>query len=488
MPGANIYDVEAMLKAYVDSAAHNNIEESLSHRALRELIDGKLAARHPNSYVYIDEMYDDKFIYSLSDRSSSTPTPIKYYQCGYSRTPDSEEDVQLSDKPVEVRRKLIWEVVASSVSESAGSANSGSANIDPDPVPAVTPAPDPTPVFESDTVDPVDLSEALAGTAISETAELGEGPTTADGIMTMRIIAPGWGSSGYYSASTLREAAPRFTAGTHMYIDHPGRKDAENRPERSVKDLAATLVEDAKWIEEDNGKAFAGPGVYAKAKVKKHWKGFVKSCMPDIEVSMRGHGKAKIGSVGGKKGKIIESITDVSSVDFVTRAGAGGKILELLESARAYEDNIEESKGDQMDQEVLNRLQETETRLAAALKANEQITENYQTLQTQLDRMNERAMLNEARSIAAGILASSGLPAVTQTRLLANTPLPIKDGVLDQAALREAVAAMANDEKEYLNVAAPSRTVRDVGRSPVPVVENLQEAIDANMRRLGQRI
>lgn len=485
MPGANIYDIEAMLKAYMDSAAHSNVEESLSHRALRDLIDGKLAARHPNSYVYIDEMYDDKFIYSLTDRSNALATPTKYYQCGYSRTPDDDDDVQLSDKPIEVRRRMIWEVV-NAVAESNG-------NADPEETPTPDPAPpaaDPTPVFESDAVDPVDLSEALAGAALAETAELEEGSSTADGVMTMRIIAPGWGSSGYYSTSTLKEAASKFAAGTHMYIDHPGRRDAENRPERSVKDLAATLLEPGKWIEEGSaiGKAFAGPGVYAKAKVKKHWKGFVKSCMPDIEVSMRGHGKAKIGSVGGKKGKIIESITDVSSVDFVTRAGAGGKILELLESARAYEDNIEESKGDQMDQEVLTRLQEAETRLAAALKANEQITESYRNLQSQFDRMNERAMLNEARSIAAGILAESGLPAVTQTRLLANTPLPVKDGVLDQAALREAVLVMANDEKEYLKVVAPTRTVRDVGRSSVPVVENLQEAIEANLSRLGQRI
>src|SRR3546814_15388711 len=40
------------------------------------------------------------------------------------------------------------------------------------------------------------------------------------------------------------------------------------------------------------------------------------------------------GEAEGRTGPIIEGLADIASVDFVTRAGRGGRVLSVLESAR----------------------------------------------------------------------------------------------------------------------------------------------------------
>src|SRR5690349_5992637 len=62
----------------------------------------------------------------------------------------------------------------------------------------------------------------------------------ADGSFEVVLIAPGQGSSGYYSEEVIRDYAPTaWPKGTHVYLDH--LKEGETRsPER----LLGALVED----------------------------------------------------------------------------------------------------------------------------------------------------------------------------------------------------------------------------------------------------
>lgn len=143
--------------------------------------------------------------------------------------------------------------------------------------------------------------------------------------MRVEIINPGWGSSGYYSADVLREAAGRFRRGTHMYIDHPTRTEEGDRPERSIRDLAGTLATDAVW---ERGALRADAYVYPQ------YRQFLAEAAPDIGISIRGQGEGEQGEAEGRRGRIIKEITAVESIDYVTRAGRGGRIVELLESVR----------------------------------------------------------------------------------------------------------------------------------------------------------
>lgn len=150
----------------------------------------------------------------------------------------------------------------------------------------------------------------------------------------IRLIRPGKGSSGFYPTETLRRDGPVvFMAGTKMYADHPTEAEAKARPERSIKDIVATLATDA--VYEESGPE--GPGLYAEMTVTPDWAPRIATLAPHIGLSIRTAGMARIGEVDGYKGKIIESLvrTPFTSVDFVTEAGAGGKILELFESIKA---------------------------------------------------------------------------------------------------------------------------------------------------------
>ena len=163
---------------------------------------------------------------------------------------------------------------------------------------------------------------------IAETGQqvrLGE----ADGPTRRRIllITPGQGSSGYYPAQVLERDGPQvIVAGTHMYVDHPGRTESQDRPERSIRDLAAILESDAVWDPQGSD----GPGLYATATIVPSMCGLIDELAEHIGVSIRGVGESD-------RDGTITRLTAVESVDFVTRAGRGGKVLDLLESVRVAE-------------------------------------------------------------------------------------------------------------------------------------------------------
>ena len=55
---------------------------------------------------------------------------------------------------------------------------------------------------------------------------------------------------------------------------------------------------------------------------------FVKA----IGVSMRAYADTTVGEAEGRKGTIITALLEAASVDFVTKAGRGGRVLSVLES------------------------------------------------------------------------------------------------------------------------------------------------------------
>jgi hypothetical protein len=155
-------------------------------------------------------------------------------------------------------------------------------------------------------------------------------PATTNGAVPIVLISPGWGSSGYYSAEVLKNAAEAgvFGKGLQLFLDHPGEAESYDRPERSVRDLAATLADDAVW----DGEKVVGEAIpFGAAAEMLADKEFAQA----IGVSIRAFADSTIGEAEGRKGQIITELIEAISVDFVTRAGRGGRVLvELMESAR----------------------------------------------------------------------------------------------------------------------------------------------------------
>jgi hypothetical protein len=82
----------------------------------------------------------------------------------------------------------------------------------------------------------------------------------------IKLIAPGKGSTAFYTAEVLKRDGPLvFTAGTPMRIDHPTQQEAAARPEGSVKDWGAVLEKNAYWLDEAEAGA-AGAGLFSEIK------------------------------------------------------------------------------------------------------------------------------------------------------------------------------------------------------------------------------
>lgn len=155
------------------------------------------------------------------------------------------------------------------------------------------------------------------------------------GNLRVLVITPGWGSSGYYSESMLREAASRgvIGAGTHMYADHMAESEWHERPERSVRDIAAVTTSAGTWDETEGG-------IVAEARVLPAFReAFTDEVFLEATgVSIHGSAITAQGDAAGRSGTLITELTEVLSVDFVTHAGRGGRVLEVLESAHARVD------------------------------------------------------------------------------------------------------------------------------------------------------
>lgn len=356
----------------------------------------------------------------------------------------------------------------------------------------------------------------------SEAATVAESTTLTEAVrgqptggrMRIKLIDAGWGSSGYYSTQVLAEAANSgvFPAGTHMYLDHPSATEAMDRPERSVKDLAAVLTGPATYTD---------GALYAEARVFEPFRRLLAEQADAIGVSIRAAGTAEAGEAEGRTGPIITALTEGLSVDFVTKAGRGGQIVHLLEAARAEagktaEPDVSEShrppvgapppgnhplnerkhmsgttgapEGGATDTgkkpadiaEAENQVKALETQLAEARAQLERRSDHAvraeEALQeaTRLREENARfRALESARSTVSAALAESGLPETAYARVTANVvghegaAIPLgENGGIDDAKLKTAIEAAIKAEKSYvagLLEAAGVGSVRGLG-------------------------
>lgn len=179
-----------------------------------------------------------------------------------------------------------------------------------------------------------ELREAAADDAAAPLYEqftpLCERAVRPDGTIGIKIIGPGWGSSGYYGRPVLERDVPRvFPPGTQMFWNHDTPTEEMERPEGDLSRLAAVTVSSPIWL--DNGPK--GPGMYADARPFAGYAEAIDEIGEHIGVSIRALGRQTLGEAEGKQGRIIQELVAGKSVDFVTVPGAGGAILSVFESA-----------------------------------------------------------------------------------------------------------------------------------------------------------
>lgn len=274
-----------------------------------------------------------------------------------------------------------------------------------------------------------------------------EASSLGDGKYRIRIIVPGQGSSGIYTAENLAESAPLFKAGTEMFIDHPTESEEWERPERSIRDYAGVFLEDA-TVGEDGA-------LYTVCKVFSGVNELIKDKWEHIGVSINAWCADPISENG-----IVPPIAGVRSVDFVTTPGAGGAITDLLESNR--NDNYVKEAG--MDKEIESKFDELKGEIASAIEAlSSKLEAAMATIQeAKAEEPTEEASVDVDLVLEAGRkIAESGLPeaAIVRVREAVKSGADVDSALeSERAYLKEAVAATATpvDDK-------PVNTFKKIG-------------------------
>lgn len=168
------------------------------------------------------------------------------------------------------------------------------------------------------------LEKAPGAALLSETWRLIESPTPSGKRYKARLIDAGEGSSGIYTPEALQQAATDriFAAGTRIHLDHPRRTDDRELPERSVKDWCGVLDEDAVY----NPDAQA---LEAQIRIFSPYQQLIAEMWDRVGMSIRAWADTEPTPSGKPR---ITRFTEAGSVDFVTQAGRGGKLLQVLES------------------------------------------------------------------------------------------------------------------------------------------------------------
>lgn len=315
----------------------------------------------------------------------------------------------------------------------------------------------------------------------------------------LKLIAPGWGESGYYSPDVLRRDGPgAFPKGTLNLWNHLTEAEKATRPEGHIDSVASVLLEDARYLE-DGPK---GPGLYAPAKVFSDYAAKVAEKGPHIGVSINALGSRKHGRALDRDGLIVERLMPhgQNTVDFVTRAGAGGEVI-LQESAKPQpattsgtasavtaSEPIEEAVSMPMDDREAEVLRESVANLTA--KFNELATKHGE-IQTENTQLRQHLNLREAKDVAIAKLKTvSGLPELLHDRIAeaVSTNPPLKDGLVNREAIEVLAEAGARKEMQLLSrLGYAGGQVRGLGGGPAdePDPQKLKESIGKSLRGLG---
>jgi hypothetical protein len=171
---------------------------------------------------------------------------------------------------------------------------------------------------------------------------------TATGKAMCAILVEGPGNSSdsnYYPASALQNSYQAFE-GARAFLDHSTESQALDRPEGSLRDLAGW------WSSVHLGHvggalAIVGTLNFSSSNTGEVARRLVSDAIQYQEqqpgglllgVSINASGPSHTDEIEGRLYNVVDAITNVSSADLVTRPGARGQVLQMLEAARGRYD------------------------------------------------------------------------------------------------------------------------------------------------------
>ena len=290
-------------------------------------------------------------------------------------------------------------------------------------------------ILEGETaeLDEAQLSESASGHAIAlaETQAVTGGPR-APLLMDVALIMPGWGNkkdNHYYSREVQKRDAKVFE-GVKMYA-------TDHKPDQKSVRTEVSVVKGITGFTDD-GAPIASVAVHDPDFAEATRNRAKLNTLDSLECSILATGNVRKGKVNGKKGNIVEAITSANSVDWVTKAGAGGHAIALAES---------NTGGVNMDKEQVKRLlsesdlpQDAQERLAGAEYENEEAVKEAILAEAKAKSGDEpKPVVYLAEAKIKELLEASRLPKQAQDRL-------VESQYLDTEALKTVIEA----ERAYI--------------------------------------
>ena len=154
------------------------------------------------------------------------------------------------------------------------------------------------------------------------------------GKIKLRIVKPGWGSSGYYSEDMLKRNAGMIREKTKMHVEHEDSGSFSSY--RPLTSIAGKIISEGKFINHPE----YGPGIYSEAMVYSRYRQEIREKADVIGVSIYGEAKYREGEAEGRRGRILDDLIQIKSVDFVSEPGAGGKIIERKNDENTRQEEV----------------------------------------------------------------------------------------------------------------------------------------------------
>lgn len=357
--------------------------------------------RAEGAYAYVMDVWPDQVVYSMNGC---------LYQCDYSIGSDGEVDL---GSPMEVEQAY---QPVSEVKESAR--------------------------FVSN--DYTSLQES------SYDASKGE--------LTVTVIRPGMSKNRRFYPQEVLKRDHRIFEGAKMFADHQTTKESNDRPEGSVNNWVAVMGKP--WVESDGTVKAKATVVDPPFKAKLDRLNET-GLLNEMGVSIRAVGEAHDKSDDSGDYKMVESLLAARSVDFVTYAGAGGRV-ETIESADPNDvDLISESELRKRRPDLVTLIESNINKEVKNMKTLEQQLQeaqtSFNTLKAENETLKSKVAESEKRAAQAEIgklINESKLPQVAKDRLVKQ---------FAEATKTDGVAEAITAEVDYLKQVAPSTLSKNNG-------------------------
>ncbi len=319
---------------------------------------------------------------------------------------------------------------------------------------------------------------------------LTEAEVSSKGIATVVVIEPGFNSSKtfYYPREMLAEDFEIFN-GVKMYADHPTKEEERARPERSIKDWVGTITSVSL---DEHGR------VIAEVQIVEPWMQAKLAQLRDSDllgemgVSINAAGLGETREIEGIKVPVIEKLTAVKSVDFVTEPGAGGEVqmyesrsaewdvdLVSLETLKERRPELVEAIEDEVKQVALKEaraMADIEEKVKELEGQVESLTSERDTAVSALEEAKVEQAKAEAKSIIDKAIAESELPDISKEKLAER----FADAV-DAEGIEEAITA----EKDYVAKVTESGKVTGLGAKKADDPKDSMEALKESYKRFN---